>query len=68
MLVIAHVPPIPHISTACIGLKLTYLVIRLECEAFQRRKSHTSVTAIAKFFSHLLGMSVIILAEAQAIT
>jgi len=67
MLVIAHVPSVPHISTVYIGLKLTYLVIKLECEAFQRRKSHTSVTAIANFFSHLSGMSVIILVEAQTI-
>jgi len=50
MLVIAHVPSVPYISTACIGLKLTYLFIQLECEAFERRKSHASVTAIAKFF------------------
>jgi hypothetical protein len=41
---------------------------KLECETLQRRTSHTSATTITKLFPHLLGMSIIILPEAQTIT
>jgi hypothetical protein len=41
---------------------------KFECEVLQRRKWHTSATTITKLFPHLLGISIIILAQAQTVT